>query len=382
MPELRKDPVSGRWVIIARDRAGRPNEFPPLPRRRSEAACPFCEGNEAQTPAEVLAVRPGGSPKDGPGWQVRVVPNKYPALVPGPMVAGGPQDLFTAIDGVGVHEVVIETPHHRRTTAELDRETLLNVLRVYRDRLLQLCGDRRLMHATIFKNVGAAAGASIEHAHSQIVATPLVPSCVREEMTAAREYFAGQQSCIFCEMLKAELDEGRRVVVETESLVAFCPFASRFAYETWIIPKRHANHFQAAEETILGELADVLLQVVTALESILEPAAYNYLIHTAPFERGGTATPGEMPKVDAVRGARLRRQRGGIDEASLTTATAIKYYHWHVEVLPRVAHLAGFEWGTGFFINAVGPEEAARQLRKVLSELIIRRPDGDFAGRA
>jgi len=325
MPELRKDPIVGRWVIVAESRSQRPNDFTQSAASRS--ACPFCAGNEDQTPPEILAYR-ADSPANGPGWRVRVVPNKYPALEREADFAPGPSSLYERQAGVGAHEVIIETPEHLTSTAAVSEPQLAEVYWAYRDRLLDLQRDPRLVYGMVFRNVGPAAGASLEHVHSQLIATPIVPVSVAEELAGAADYYARQNRCVYCDVLEQELADGQRVVYETAEFAAFCPFASRLPFETWVVPKQHHSHYELLTRPLADELAHVMRWVMAKLESALDRPAYNHIIHTAPFD-----------------------------------TQQLRHYHWHIEIMPRLTHVAGFEWGSGFFINPVPPHEAAAVLR-------------------
>lgn len=331
MPELRKDPIVGRWVIIADERAKRPQDFKQDVSTPVEPGhCPFCEGNESKTPPEIIAYRERGTHANHPGWRVRVVPNKFPALkVEGALQKRG-DGIYDKMAGIGAHEVIIESPKHLVSMAELSEDNIREVMWVYRDRLVDLKKDTRLVHGMLFKNVGSAAGASLEHTHSQLIVTPIVPISVWEEMTGALEFFNYRGRCIFCDMILQELSHEKRVVLDTPHFTAICPYASRFPFETWILPKVHSSHFENIPKPAVDDLGTVLRQVVSKLEEALDRPAYNYIVHTGPFDHQ------ELP-----------------------------HYHWHIEVIPRLTKVAGFEWGSGFYINPVPPEEAAAFLREV-----------------
>ncbi len=336
-PELRKDPIVGRWVIIAPDRARRPvaagAETAP-----AAGPCPFCEGQEVHTPHEILAYRADGTRPDEGGWRVRVVPNKFPALqVEGDLNKRG-EGVYDKMSGVGAHEVIIECPRHETTLTALSEENVREVLWIYRDRLLDLKKDPRLVYGLVFKNVGAAAGASLEHTHSQLIVTPIVPINVWEEMTGALEFFNYRGRCIWCDIIHQELAAGQRVVLDTPRFVCLAPFASRFPFETWIIPKLHNSHFENIHKPEVDELGTVLRAVLRKIEAALGRPAYNYVIHTAPFD-----------------------------------TQALPHYHWHLEIIPRLTRVAGFEWGTGFYINSVPPEQAAAFLREAQVDLHARQ---------
>jgi UDPglucose--hexose-1-phosphate uridylyltransferase len=330
MPDLRKDPIVGRWVIVAKSRAKRPHDFESTPHVRRGRFCPFCEGSEDKTPGEVLAYRNPGSVANQKGWRVRVVPNKFPALeIEGDLNKRG-EGIYDMMRGVGAHEVIIESPKHLVSTSQLRDEELREVLWVYRDRLVDLKKDRRLVYGMIFKNVGAAAGASLEHTHSQLIVTPIVPINVSEEMSGSLEFHNYRGRCVYCDMIQQELAGEKRIVVDGPGFVAFCPFASRFPFETWVLPKIHSSHYEQIQKGGVDELSGVIRQVIAKIEAALDRPAYNYIIHTAPFD-----TP------------------------------ELGHYHWHIEIMPSLTKAAGFEWGTGFYINPVPPEEAAAFLREV-----------------
>ncbi|NQT13360.1 MAG: galactose-1-phosphate uridylyltransferase [Planctomycetes bacterium] len=330
MPDLRKDPIVGRWVIVAKSRARRPHDFDTTTERRRSGFCPFCEGDEDKTPDEIIAYRKPGSKANREGWRVRVVPNKFPALeIEGDLNKRG-EGIYDMMRGVGAHEVIIECPEHLISTSELTEEQLCEVLWVYRDRLVDLKKDPRLVYGMVFKNVGAAAGASLEHSHSQLIVTPIVPINVWEEMTGSLEFFNYRGRCVYCDMIQQELAIEKRIVQDSPGFVAFCPFASRFPFETWVLPKPHSSHYENIQKNGVDELSGVLRQVIARIEAALSQPAYNYIIHTAPFD-----------------------------------TQELGHYHWHIEITPCLTKPAGFEWGTGFYINPVPPEEAAAFLREV-----------------
>ncbi len=330
MPDLRKDPIVGRWVIVAKSRAKRPHNFESTPKIHPGAFCPFCEGHEDQTPGEIIAYRPAGSQPNREGWRVRVVPNKFPALeIEGELNKRG-EGIYDMMRGVGAHEVIIESPRHLLSTADLSEENLREVFWVYRDRMVDLKKDRRLIYGMIFKNVGAAAGATLEHTHSQLIVTPIVPINVWEEMTGSLEFYNYRGRCVYCDMIQQELATEKRIVLDTPGFVAFCPFASRFPFETWVLPKIHSSHYENIQKNGVEELARVMKRVVANIETALDRPSYNYIIHTGPFD-----------------------------------SQELAHYHWHIEIIPRLTKTAGFEWGSGFYINPVPPEEAAAFLRDV-----------------
>jgi len=331
VPELRKDPVTGRWVIISTDRHKRPNDFV-FERARiiGREHCPFCPGHESLTPPEIMSYRQNGSAPNAPGWDVRVVPNKFPALqVEGTLDREG-EGMFDRMNGIGAHEVIIETPNHDRTLASMSEPEIERVLFAYRDRIGDLKKDFRLRYILIFKNHGAAAGATLEHTHSQLIALPIVPDFVREEIDGARRHFAAKERCVYCDIVHQEIRDGRRVILENADVVALAPYAPRFAFETWLLPKRHGARFEEAPRHEYEGLARMIKAVLQRIDRALESPAYNLILHTSPFSEDTS-----------------------------------EIYHWHLELMPKLTKVAGFEWGTGFYINPTSPEEAARVLRGV-----------------
>ncbi len=331
MPELRKDPIIDRWVIIATERGRRPSEFPPEDIRTRGGFCPLCEGNEDNPPPEVFAVRENGSPPNSPGWTLRVVPNKFPALRAEGELNREEEGLYDKMNGVGVHEVLVETPKHHETLSTLLIDKVITVLTAYRERILDLTRDPRVRYILVFKNHGAAAGASLEHSHSQIIALPVVPKRVSEEIDGAKAYYAYRERCVFCDIIRQESGHKARLIAENEGAIALAPFASRFPFETWILPKGHIAYFHQTKPLQFRDVASLLSDALRRIESALPRSPYNFLLHTAP--PNGTVGP---------------------------------LYHWHIEIIPKLTKVAGFEWGTGFYINPTPPEEAAKYLREAL----------------
>jgi len=332
MPELRKDPVVGRWVIIAADRNLRPSDFNGVASTAvaDRPPCPFCFGNEEHTPPEVLAYRAHGSAPNGAGWITRVVPNRFPALrVEGSIDRRG-DGIYDRMNGIGAHEVIIESPDHDRELSELDVAQIERVLDAYRDRIVDLQNDLRLRYVLVFKNYGERAGASLEHGHSQLIATPIVPQVVIEELEGSREHFRRKDRCVFCDMIDQERSDGKRLVAENDRFVSFEPFAPRYPFETWVLPKRHVAAFEETESGDANLLAGILKETLGRIRRALNRPHYNFVIHTAPCRE---------PRLD--------------------------HYHWHVEIMPKRAAPAGFEWGSGFYINPTSPEEAAQYLREI-----------------
>ncbi|MEW6376839.1 MAG: galactose-1-phosphate uridylyltransferase [Thermodesulfobacteriota bacterium] len=330
MPELRKDPIHGMWVIISTERSRRPSDFPPEERRPVGGFCPLCEGNEDRTPPEIIAFRDNGTPPNSPGWTLRVVPNKFPALrIEGDLGREG-EGVYDKMNGIGAHEVVVETPRHDLTLASLPVKDVKNVLWAYRGRMIDLRQDSRLQYVLVFKNHGIAAGASLEHSHSQIIALPIVPIRVREEMEGAKNYFRYKDRCVFCDIIRQELQQRSRIIIENQSFVSIAPFASRFPFETWVFPKTHQSSFEHMEPFQFEQAAQILSETLRRMNKVVNDPPYNYIVHTSSF-----------PELNN------------------------DYYHWHFEIMPKLTKMAGFEWGTGFYINPTPPEEAAEYMREV-----------------
>ena len=328
MPEIRQDPITGRRIIIAPERAARPRFVGVVKNSAAVESCPFCTANEDMTPPEVWSDRKNVNEPDTPGWCVRIVPNKYPAFQEHITTKPTQDDFFRTESAYGVHEVIIESPAHETQFSALTREQFSLCVRAYCARWSALQTDGRWRYLLIYKNHGDLAGATLEHVHSQLVALPIVPREAELERNAARARFDLMGRCIFCTMIERERETGTRIVAESDRFIALCPFAPRFAYETWILPKTHAAHFTLTSNEDLDGFAAVMRTVIQKLESIAENPPFNYLLRSAPL-----------------------RER--IEDS----------YHWHLEILPQFNRAAGFEWASGMFMNPVAPEYAARLLR-------------------
>jgi len=330
MPELRKDPVIGRWVIIATERGKRPTDFERIETKRGGGFCPFCPGNEAKTPPEVYAIRDPGTQRDGPGWRVRVVSNKFPALQIEGELHRKPEGIYDKMSGVGAHEVIIETTDHDHDTAHLPVEQINDLFVACRERMIDLAKDKRFRYIQVFKNHGAPAGASLEHSHTQLIATPIVPRRVVEELKGCNQHFDWKERCIFCDIVDQELTVGSRIVCVNDDYVVIVPFAPRFPFETMLIPRRHEHYFEDAYRGDFLSLARIYRETLGRMNVALGNPPFNVVLHTSP------CNDWEAPR----------------------------HYHWHLELIPKLTKVAGFEWGTGFYINPTPPEEAAQFLRE------------------
>lgn len=330
MSELRRCPITRRWSIIATDRAVRPKgasmDVAPMPRGPS----PFAAGNEHLTPPEIMAVRPKGGQANDATWRVRVVPNKHPALGIEGDVDKRPEGLYDQMNGIGAHEVIIESPDPSFRLQSLPHSHLVEVLQVYRDRMRDLQHDARMRFALLFRNHGAASGATVEHGHAQLIALPVVPSEVQLLLDGAKRYADYHERNVFDDMIRQEVGDGRRLVHDNGPFVLFAPYASRVPFELWIVPRFHATRFETANQDQLEKLAEMLAFALDRLDVGLGDPAYNLVIQSAPY---------------------------GMDD--------VPWYRWHIQIMPNLTRIAGFELGSGFFINPTSPEEAAAFLRSL-----------------
>jgi UDPglucose--hexose-1-phosphate uridylyltransferase len=336
MAEVRRDIVTDAWVIVETERDKMILQTPVAP---TEGTCPFCETHERMTPPEIYAIRPPGTARDAPGWRVRVIPSIEPVLrIEGELkhIGVGIHDMVT---GVGANEVIVETPMHETKLSNLPSEQIALVLQTYRQRIHDLYQDGRLRYAMIFKNYGKGAGASgVVHSHSELIALPATPRRIKDELDGARNYFAYKERCIFCDIIANEQEAQKRVLMESSNFLVFAPYASRFPYELTIIPRNHSFSYELASDAELANLAEVLKRTLSCLHKTIEDAPYNYILHTAP---NLIPRPGHW-------------------------LTIKDDYHWHIEIIPRVRRVAGFEWGSGFHINPIAPERAIEILGEKL----------------
>jgi len=320
VPELRRDPITGRWVIISTERGKRPTSFTAVSKRVAAKMCPFCPGHEDSTPPEIMAYRK-------PGTELIIEGN----------LNREPKGIYDKMNGIGAHEVIIETSDHARDMVDMTDEEVRDVFWVYRERMIDLERDMRFKYILVFKNHGEAAGASLEHAHSQLIATPIIPKRVAEEINGAKRYYDFKERCIFCDIVGQELMDQERVVKDHDAFLAIQPFASRFPFETWIIPKTHQSSFLEVSDADVMTLARAMKDTLARLKIALNDPPFNYMLHTRPVSREHH-----------------------------------EYFHWHVEIIPKLTRVAGFEWGSGFYINPTTPEESAAYLRDINLEDISR----------
>jgi len=276
-----------------------------------------------------MAYRPQPLEPNGPNWTIRVVPNKFPALqVEGDLDRQG-FGLYDRMNGIGAHEVIIETPNHTDSLADMPTKLIEDVLWAYRDRMIDLKKDPRFRYILIFKNHGASAGATLEHGHSQLIALPIIPTSVLDEIEGCRTHYEQKERCIYCDILRQDLSDGDRIVAENPEFLCVTPFAPRFPFEMWILPKRHAADFEESQKTQFEFLAPILSEALRRMDKALARPSYNFILHSSPLHE-----------------------------------KTVDFYHWHIEIIPKLTQVAGFEWGTGFYINPVAPEESAKFLRE------------------
>ncbi|UCG35677.1 MAG: galactose-1-phosphate uridylyltransferase [Candidatus Omnitrophota bacterium] len=333
MPELRKDPILGRWVIIASERAKELDNFEcPAVAPSPLKECIFCKGNEHKVFPETFSLK-----DERQDWRVRVVSSQdsFLQLEGEPWKKGkGPYDFINAI---GSHEVIIESPDHVENMADLTEKQITDVFSTYRQRIKELEKNQDLRYVLIFKNYKkGAGGGEIKHTHSQLLATPVNLKRVKEELEGAKFYFKCHERCGFCDMIRQEVGTAQRVVLDEGGFLALVPFASRFPFEVWVMPVTHSPDFYAMSDDQTANLAKVMKKVLLKIKVLLGDPPYNYIIHTAPFRR---PYPGYWSTID-------------------------EDYHWHIEIVPRLTQVAGFEWGTGFYICPSLPEEAAKYLKE------------------
>ena len=328
MAELRREPVARRWVVITTTEAKGPNDYLVFrkPYRELEPIepCPFCPGNEALTPEQILAIEEGGEGK----WAVRVVPAKFPFFRIEGELDKRPEGMYDLMNAIGAHEIIIETPDHTGALGRMGSDQILRILKAYRGRSSDLARDKRFRQIVILKN---HPGVFNLHPHSHVLAMPVIPRRIDEEVWGTLDYFRRKERCIFCDIIKEEITSGKRIILETPHFLFFCPFASRYPFEIWIIPRRHSPDFVSIGDDEIWDLAAGMETIFSRLLRLLQDPPYSFSFHSSPIQE-------KYHKSE---------------------------YHWHVEIRPRIGLREGFEWGTGFFVNSTPPELAAAHLREV-----------------
>jgi len=333
MSEVRRDIVTDTWVIIDTENDEIPKASAEFPER--DQPCPFCEGNEQQTPREIFAIR-DGTPPDRPGWKIRVVPNINPILrIEGELQKFG-IGVYDMVTGIGANEVIIETPQHIRNISELSQEQIALVLQTYRARIEDLHKDKRIRYILIFKNYGRLAGAStIAHTHSDLIALPATPIRVKLKLSGALQYYGYKERCIFCDIIQQEIELGERLILQSDKFVVLAPYASRFPFELFVLPKQHEFCYRLIDNNETNDLSFVLKKIFKSLSDVLGNPPYNLILNDSP---------NLLPRADYWK-------------------TIEQDFHWHMEIIPRILRTTGFELGTGFYINRFAPEKVAGILR-------------------
>jgi len=327
MAELRREPITRTWVVVTTDNPKGPSDYlpfkPPYQPQETGEVCPFCPGHEAMTPKETFMVS-----REGGGWAVRVIPNKFPFFHIEGEFDRRPEGMYDVMEAIGAHEIVVETPEHKQHFAFMETQQIEKILRAYRERLTDLEKDQRFQQFLILKNYP---GVFNRHPHSHLMAMPVIPRRIDEEIDGALDYYQRKERCIFCDIIKEEIAMRKRVILETVHFLVFSPFASRYPFETWIVPKKHTPDFHQIDEEGIEDLSVALQSLFLRLHKLLSDPPYSLAFHTSPIQ------------------SRFRRSE----------------YHWHIETRLRIGLREGFEWGTGFFVNPTPPEDAAAYLREL-----------------
>lgn len=339
MHELRKDPLLGRWVAVS-DEPVLPEEYRVASGEEEEGSvsCIFCPGGEGDSPREIASIAALSSDSSGTGnWWTRVVSSPDPVFhVEGELGRKG-EGIYDKMNGIGANEIIVESPYHDKRPEDMGLDQMARVIMTYRDRMADLERDPRLRYTLIYKNAGKAAGAIFSHPVSHLASTPVIPKRVKEELDGAKQYFGYKERCIFCDILNNELRAGKRVILETRHFLAFCPYASKFPFESWLLPKRHHCAFPEITAEEIEDMALILSSVLKKLRSAFHGVSYNYFIHSAP---------NRIPRKDHWH-------------------TLGEDFHWHMEIMPRLVRTTGFEWGSGLYVLRTSPEFAAKYLREV-----------------
>ncbi len=334
--ELRKDPLLGRWVAVLNDSL-LPSEYVLPSDEEREKRCIFCPGREEETPPEIMSISSCGDDRTGRQWWTRVIPSLDPVFqVEGELGRKG-EGMYDRMNGIGANEIIIESPEHFVNPEDMGFEQMARVLTTYRDRMVDLDRDPRFRYTFIYKNEGREAGAKFSHPISHLASTPIIPKRVKEELDGAKRYFAYKDRCVFCDIINEETRAGSRVVLETEKFLAFCPYASKFPFETWIMPKKHNCAFQDIKPDEIEDMAGIFSIILKKLRVSFAVPSYNYYIHSAP---------NRIPRKDHWH-------------------TLGEDFHWHLEIMPRLLRTSGFEWGSGLYVLPTSPELAAKHLKEV-----------------
>ena len=333
MYELRKDILLGRWVEVLSESKAPSDYILSSPHKEEDSNCPLCPGREHEAPPEITSIRKSNTAE----WLVRALPSFRPMFqIEGDLGRKG-VGIYDKMNNIGANEILIESPEHNVRPEDMGLEQMIRVVTLYRNRLADLEKDSRLRYILIYKDSGTDAGEIFSHPLSYLMATPVIPKTVKDELDNAKQYFNYKERCIFCDIINEELREGERIILETRNFIAFCPYAAQFPFESWIIPKRHCCAFHEITHDEIEDMGLILMSVLKKLRKIFHEPPFNYFIHTAP---------NMIPRRDHWH-------------------TLGEDFHWHLEILPRLIKTSGFEWGSGFYILPTSPENAAKYLREV-----------------
>lgn len=334
MSELRKDPISGRWVNISYEQEDIPLK---LEVKRKEQFCSFCEGKEHETPPEIYAIREATSSPNSAGWEIRVVPSKSKAFTIFGKLNRRGDGIYDAMDGIGAYEIVIETPKHHLSLKDLDIKAIEKVITVWRDRIADLKKDIRFRYIFLYKKNIPSASGIYSHSYSRIIATPITPKRIKEELQGAKNYYAYKERCIWCDIVRQELRDKKRIVLESENFLSFTPYASKIPYEIWILPVEHNFDFCQIKERDISDFSLILKNTLLKLYNLLGDCVYSFILHTSP---------NPIPREKYWQ-------------------TLECDFHWHLEIMPQLIEPYGFEIGSGLYINPTSPETSAKYLRGV-----------------
>lgn len=330
MTEFRRDPLVHRWVVTGFDQT---DQFE-KPTVIEEKECPFCEGHEQLTPAETYAIRKSGSAANGPGWEIRVVPNRGTDLRTGELHKRAQGGIYDLQNATGIHETLIETPEHVSRFSQLTAAQIVQILKTFQQRNAEHKKNHLLKGILIFRNQGKGGAGTYEHTHSQIISLPFIPRTISDELLGAKHYYELKNRCIFCDMISEEKKLNLRIVLENDHYFAWCPFASRFPFELWILSKTHQSEFVHADSNTFADLSLLLKTILTRIENVLGTIPISFVLHTAPLRCNITDDCSYIPSA----------------------------YHWHIEILPHPKPVGAFEWGGDFFLSPLAPEDCAKIL--------------------
>jgi UDPglucose--hexose-1-phosphate uridylyltransferase len=337
MNELRKDILLGRWIAVLSESLA-PSEYKlPVERENTVRTCLLCSGHEKETPREIASIRQPGTQANTPGWWVRAIPSFKPVFqIEGDLGRKG-FGIYDKMNSIGANEILIESPDHDKNPEDLGLEQMIRLITLYRNRIADLNNDPRMRYMLIYKNSGTGSGDIFSHPVSNLVATPVIPINVKDELDNAKQYFSYKERCIYCDIMQEELRTGDRVVFESRDFLCFCPYAAQLPFESWIIPKEHCCAFHEISQDAIEDMGFILMTVLKKLKTLFPGVPFNYYIHTAP---------NMVPRKNHWH-------------------TLGEDYHWHLEIIPRLVRMSGFEWGSGLFILPTSPEDAAKYLREV-----------------